>query len=339
MAAVSLLPRANEPFEVPKSAFLLALAWLLVLEPWLATVLPGHGHAEAQARVLFAPKRFTFKIDPKTPVGELLPTPPDPSPAPLPWLVKDLKHVPEVRYQKAPGPKEIPLPDPVPKRIAGFVRGDPRANPEMAALHDKTMEAIAHGLAKINHLNKEGTDHFMKVLLENRPDLAGLPWAMGDACRTSKERSQAFLLEVSMLQNALASLAEPESKTSATPKDQASLFWKTYRALLEGDRAADLKMLPDGECLPPRIAALMQMLGPQSAEFRIGLVMFLHRIDHPDAGRALARLAVYSLEKEVRTQALAALKERPRPAIPAPPPGGPALPLAPGGRERRRRTG
>ncbi|MFO0964380.1 MAG: hypothetical protein U0793_02165 [Gemmataceae bacterium] len=57
----------------------------------------------------------------------------------------------------------------------------------LADERDKAAERMAHGIAKVNHLNKEGRDHFLKALLKSRPDLAGLPFAMEDACRTGKE--------------------------------------------------------------------------------------------------------------------------------------------------------
>ncbi|MCI0680538.1 MAG: hypothetical protein L0Y71_00420 [Gemmataceae bacterium] len=55
--------------------------------------------------VIVAPQRFTFKIDPNTPVDKLLPAPPVLPPPRPPWLVRDLTQVPEVFFEK---PMAIP---------------------------------------------------------------------------------------------------------------------------------------------------------------------------------------------------------------------------------------
>src|SRR5262249_52244547 len=47
-------------------------------------------------------------------------------------------------------------------------------------------EPIAQMNAKINQVNRQKADRFMQLLIDNRPDLAGLPFVLGDACRTKK---------------------------------------------------------------------------------------------------------------------------------------------------------
>jgi hypothetical protein len=62
-----------------------------------------------------------------------------------------------------------------------------------------------------------------------------------------------------------------------------------------------------------QIAALMQMLMPESAEVRLGLVKHLVTFkDRPEAKRALVQMAVFSFEKEVREAALAAVVKMPK---------------------------
>src|SRR4051794_36665790 len=87
-----------------------------------------------------------FVIDPKTPLKDLLPPPPN-AVTPRTLLVRNLVEVPEVQFQE----NAIVL---------------------MAA------NAIAHQMAKINFLNGQKTDRFVELLLENRPDLAGLPFTL-----------------------------------------------------------------------------------------------------------------------------------------------------------------
>src|SRR5207248_7987605 len=47
-----------------------------------------------------------------------------------------------------------------------------------------------------------------------------------------------------------------------------------------------------------------------SAKVRLGMVKYLAGISHPEATRALARLALFSTEEEVRHAAVAALETR-----------------------------
>jgi hypothetical protein len=59
-----------------------------------------------------------------------------------------------------------------------------------------------------------------------------------------------------------------------------------------------------------RIAALMQVLVPESPALRLGLVKYLSAVSHAEATRALARMAVFSQEEEVRRATVDALKVR-----------------------------
>jgi hypothetical protein len=54
----------------------------------------------------------------------------------------------------------------------------------------------------------------------------------------------------------------------------------------------------------------MQVLAPESPALRLGLVKYLAAVSHAEATRALARLAVFSEEDEVRQAAVAALAVR-----------------------------
>ena len=93
------------------------------------------------------PLRFTFKIDPKAPVKDLLPTPPQ-AQLPLLYLNEDLAKVPEVMFG-----------EPLRKDLG----------------RDKVLEQTAHIIAKINHLNVKKTDGFMEAMIAQRADLRGLP--------------------------------------------------------------------------------------------------------------------------------------------------------------------
>ena len=69
------------------------------------------------------------------------------------------------------------------------------------------MEETAHVMAKINHLNLRKTDGFMLAMIEKRTDLRGLPFLMGDECRTREAQAKMF-----------AQVAETFSRTVAQAK-------------------------------------------------------------------------------------------------------------------------
>ena len=76
-------------------------------------------------------------------------------------------------------------------------------------VNNEAKNQIAHQIAKINHLNDKKTDGFLEALRGERLDLNGLPFAMGDACRTKGERSRQFNLAVATVRRALQSSVTP----------------------------------------------------------------------------------------------------------------------------------
>ena len=148
---------------------------------------------------------------------------------------------------------------------------------------DEAFEHIAHTVDKIHHVNAKKTDAFVEALLSKRTDLSGLPMAMGDSCRLTPERGNQFMLELQSLRMAMGNagnLALGLSHTANNAKPEA------------------------------RIAALMQVLGPESVQLRREMVKVFSSIPHIDATRALASLAIFSEEEPVRRAALDALKTR-----------------------------
>ena len=123
-----------------------------------------------------AVRRFQFKIAPNTPLKDLLPVPPQVKKTRVPALTEDLAQVPEVQFQ-TPMAKDLP--------------------------GEEATKQTAHQIAKINHLNAKKTDAFMEALSGERLDLAGLPFAMGHACRTTGERSRQFATAVATVRGAM----------------------------------------------------------------------------------------------------------------------------------------
>lgn len=279
-------------------ALALALAWLLALEPCLA---------ESKAPPL--PRRYTFKIDPKTPAKDLLPTPPEVKPALAPWLVKELAETPEVLFEK----RAVVRP---PADATAKMTNEERQKliRQFAEERARAEERTAHVLAKINHLNAPERDRFLKELLARRSDLAGLPFAMGDACRMAAGRSRAFVGEVNRVRNALmAATGAKREPATVRDGDERPPFWRWYELGL--NQPGVRKSVEDREAvvrdgLPARAAALAQILAPHGWDTRMGLAKYLAEVENADSTRVLARLAIFSEEKKVREPALAALKTR-----------------------------
>jgi hypothetical protein len=121
-----------------------------------------------------SPAPSSFTIDPKTPLKDLLPASPKIRRSAGPLLAADLRRVPEVQFEASSG-------------ITNTV----------------AIQHIREQMAKINHLNGKKPDGFVEALRKERPDLTGLPFAMGDACRTTGERSRQFAAAVNTVRRAM----------------------------------------------------------------------------------------------------------------------------------------
>jgi hypothetical protein len=243
--------------------------------------------------------RLNIVIDPKTPVDDLLPQAPHHKGKTVNLFEVDLAKVPEVAFQE-PRPRQLSK--------------------------GKATYEIAHQLAKMRHLNGKNTDKFLETLIAKRPDLQGLPFVMGKACRTTGDRAKLFGMAALGVHQTLGKTAEGKAKfweTFEKDLEEARKHLPKLKALLDGK--IDAKALVDGkidengtkdckglnEVLDVAcVAALMQILAPESAEIRKGLVTFLAKMSHVEATQALAKLALFSAEEEVRRPALEALKGR-----------------------------
>ena len=249
--------------------------------------------SEASKRAALPPPRFPFKIDPMTPLADLLPPMPEALPSPPGVLNEDLALVPELMFAK-----------PFAKDLEFF----------------KSQEAMAHQMAKINHLNQKTEDGFMRAYLEKRPDLRGLPFLMGKDCRTDKNQAAAFHDVVQVVREYLdiaRSGDEDTARGKQTSDDVISKrFWKSMAELEK--RFASKEFVDDELGILLRrnrddvrralVAALMQMCTAMPEPYRLGLANHLAIMKHADAPTALAKLAIYSPEETVRKAAIEGLK-------------------------------
>jgi hypothetical protein len=226
-------------------------------------------------------RRYKFEFDPATAIKDLLPTPPLKAPILPPYLNEDLTKVPELTI------------------------GEP------VGRNQNTEKETAHVIAKINHLNQKDPDGFLKALLANRADLRGLPFLMGDDCKSELKQAQLFSEVVTVIHNVHAIDVLKENQPRATPAAEA--YWTEMNKVLsytdiEGN-SHRAKATRD-DVRGAKVAALMQMFTPASEGHRLALAKQMAVIAHADATRALARLALFTHEESVRAAAIASLKSR-----------------------------
>jgi len=178
--------------------------------------------------------------------------------------------------------------------------------PHNAVGHAVGQQATAL-ISRIKDSNAKKVDAFIEELMSQRPELRGMPFAMGDACRLKEERRAEFGVAAALVRNSLRKAGET-NRNSATPSERTRVqeFWKLY------DEAAPRKDLDRRKHVAgARVAALEQVLGPETPAMHAALVQHLQQIADPESTRALTRLAVFSAADEVRKAALKALQERP----------------------------
>lgn len=193
---------------------------------------------------------------------------------PLPWLEDDLLSAPEVG---------LGIPAATQFNANGRVKGSPQIQ-------------IAHDLIAVE--NTKGVDRFAKMLFR-RTDLEGLPVRLAPDCRLSKPAGE-------RLDQAATLVHQHFESSLGGNKDEARSEWSQY------ERA--MSKLPH-ESHPirvaARIAALIQIMEPESEELRRGLIRHLKGLAHPEAARAIAKLAIFSEEPALRLEATKALQSRP----------------------------
>jgi gluconolactonase len=143
--------------------------------------------------------------------------------------------------------------------------------------------------------------------LEKRPDLAGMPWRKGDACRISSTAAD-HLQEGSLALRAFMSDVSRAGLlvTAGGGGGGARPDPKSLHAALNKDGRDHNRWLK-AEAIP----ALQQLLMAEHEAVREVLVDQLARIDGKKASEALAQRALFDLHPRVRERALKELVKRP----------------------------
>ncbi len=153
-------------------------------------------------------------------------------------------------------------------------------------------------IARIRDDNKHQQDAFVLTRMKERPELRGLPFVMGDACRLNMGRAQSFQNSVEAVRTGLE--RDMRSASDVPHREQHNPFWNTYLASTANQ----------GIDTDHGVAALAQVLGPEGKTMRFSLVERLKLSNRPEATRTIARAAVFDSSGDVRLAATKALKER-----------------------------
>ncbi|MBI1831500.1 MAG: HEAT repeat domain-containing protein, partial [Planctomycetes bacterium] len=175
----------------------------------------------------------------------------------------------------------------------------------------RTKAQISDRVKEIVAVNKDEKDAFIRDLMKKRTDLAGLPFLMGQDCSLAKDQAKQLALRSLEVRTALGELGRSRPRTSQS-SDRPS-YLGSYADVFWADLTERRWTSPEG------VRALQQILGAENSDFRLGLMEHLKQSKEAHATEALIRHAVFDLDPNVRSSALAVLRERPagevRPAL------------------------
>ncbi|HEV3236092.1 MAG TPA: HEAT repeat domain-containing protein [Gemmataceae bacterium] len=149
--------------------------------------------------------------------------------------------------------------------------------------------------------NERGVNLFgVGPITANRPDLGGLPFRQGNACRI-KPSEATVLADLAPKLRLYLIAAAPMDLDGHRTKNPV-LLRETLRNEMRGKRPAWLRY----EAIP----SMLQLMMPEDTSIRMLLVDMLAEIPEKQATVALAQRAIFDLSPDVRDAALTALKKR-----------------------------
>ncbi len=181
------------------------------------------------------PQRLHIVIDPKTPLADLLPAAPKGVFKPTARFLDDLRNVPEVTFQESLSNK---------------------------LTSEKATFEIAHQLTKIRHVNQQKSDAFLEALIDHRGDLKGMPFAMGEACRTIGMRAKYLAFFSAATRSAVVEATE----ANPAPRINPDKFWAVMAKRLQAaeEQPSKPQCAQDRDDFEAaRVTALMQVLAPK----------------------------------------------------------------------------
>jgi hypothetical protein len=239
----------------------------------------------------------TYNIDPNTPAEQLLPAVPKHTRILEPVLTEDLADVPEVAYQDPPD-KGL--------SIASAEQEIGMTLSKISLLNKQLNLA----LSKTPVLNPPQHDGFVLAVMTHRPDMQGLPFLANPDCRQSVARAVEFKAAVLAIRAAMSTAAPSGLPMPLqTSAGHAKEFWNWFRHLEQSLEGKTNKVERD-HVYAGVVTALAQVFGSDTLAMHLTLVKYLNVVPHAEATRTLARMALFSPEKELREAALEVLKSR-----------------------------
>jgi hypothetical protein len=190
------------------------------------------------------------------------------------------------------------------ERVQELLRKIPELDLERQA--NKSADEIKERAAAIRAETKTDGGAFIRRLMKERSDLAGLPFLLSSDCTLSSDRARTLALHSLRIRGQLGRamrLAGTDYSRqgfyeSVSSDPVAERFWSS------AERTAWL--FPEG------IPTLQQILLAENRSFRLHLVRRLDGVNHVNASAVLVNRAVFDPDDEVRAQALRILKYRPK---------------------------
>jgi hypothetical protein len=160
--------------------------------------------------------------------------------------------------------------------------------------------------------NKEALDAFPRHLISTRPDLAGLPFLLGKACRLEQADARQFAAA------AITVRSMADRKKKVPNSDEPAIVHDFWMAWSSDSSFSGRPLRREGtDPADPGVRALGQILsaGPQAV--RLSLVRNLGYVKHPLSAKTLAKFAIHDLDEQVRAEAVKSLRNQSRIEYPA----------------------
>jgi HEAT repeat protein len=173
-----------------------------------------------------------------------------------------------------------------------------------------TKVQIASKAAEISKANKNSNDAFIRSLMKERSDLAGLPFLLGKDCALEPEASRGLAATSRMVRGTLAEAMAP-GRRQRNPQSAGQSVDDTQRseaAAAAGFWSSAKEWYGTPEWMIP---VYHQILTGEGTEYRLGLVKNLSEVKNARATATLINRALFDLDPEVRQVALNALSTRP----------------------------
>ena len=190
--------------------------------------------------------------------------------------------------------------------------------PEVRFESSTTKNELLRSFEKVVEKHKKGSEAFLAAAVQDRPELGGLPYLKGAACKLTQTQSEALGKTSGMVRALLESVGERDkrripsqsmsSNLGSTGDEDAVVFNCVCERYSQGALSMPRTRAP-AEYLP----ALTQILAAERPAYRTSIVRQLEQVPPGDdaAIAALVRMALYDPEASVRGAAVKALKREP----------------------------